>query len=166
MIACCASWAACLQDRALASLDAVLFDFISPKRLQPLDHAQQGVMRLDIERRCADFVADLGGPGRIEERGCTDFISDLFHFDELVCVSYGVNNFGCMADPRYIAPSGGDRNFYRRFVSNLEPNYGVAKPPPTAGIRCEHLRSPYNESCLLIGCESDDGYCIFNGGEA
>ena len=135
MIACCTSCAACLQDRALTSLDAVLFDFISPKRLQSLDHAQQRVTRLDIERCCVGLVSDLAdvdGLGRIEERGYTDFISDLVRLYELVSVSHGANDFRCMAHPCYIAPSSGDRNLYRRFVSNLEPNNGVAKPPPTA----------------------------------
>src|SRR6202051_206138 len=65
---------------AIASLDAVLFDFISPKRLQSVDHALQGVARLDIE--FVSDLADLDGPGCFEERGCTDFISDLVHFGE------------------------------------------------------------------------------------
>ena len=148
---------------AIASLDAVLFDFISPKRLQSVDHALQGVARLDIE--FVSDLADLDGPGCFEERGCTDFISDLVHFGELVCVSQGVNNLRCIADLRYVAPSRRDSNFYRCFVGHLKPNDGVAKPPPTAGIRCKDLRRCCNENCLLIACKSDHGDCIFNGGE-
>src|SRR6478735_7302236 len=90
---------------AIASLDAVLVDFISPKRLQSVDHALQGVARLDIE-----------------------FVSDFVDFGDLVCVSQGVNNLRCIADLRYVAPSRRDSNFHRCFVGHLKPNDGVAKP--------------------------------------
>src|SRR6516165_111656 len=139
--------------------------------LAPYD-AQQLVTRFDTDS-CVSGLDHLGSIGNLAgiddvddgcvDRGCVacvdvcDFgcaapLSDLGLMDALACACEirDLDDVRRIADLCHIAPSRGDLNFYRSFVGHLDPNHGVAKPPPSAGIRCKPLRSCCNKNGLLI----------------